>query len=72
MGGIMHDISITYLGEPEILTHPLYLKWSQLTLEDIVGTVANVKTDLKGVEANMDNLKIIAYLSTLIRISGLM
>jgi hypothetical protein len=72
MGGMMHDISINYLGEPEILTHPLYLKWSQLTLEDIVGTVANVKTDLKGVEANMDNLKIIAYLSTLIRISGLM
>jgi len=68
----MHDISINYLGEPEILTHPLYLKWSQLTFNDIVGTVNNVKTDLKGVEANMDNLKIIAYLSTLIRISGLM
>jgi hypothetical protein len=68
---MMHDISINYLGDDSILTNPLYLKWSQLTIEAISAALVNLKSDLKAVEANMDNLKIIAYLSTLIRISGL-
>ena len=67
----MHDISINYLGDESILIHPLYLKWSQLTIEQISAALVNLKSDLKAVEANMDNLKIIAYLSTLLRIVGL-
>jgi hypothetical protein len=70
IGGVILDsISINYLGGNEILIHPLYLKWSQLNIESIQGAAANLKTDLKGVEANMDNLNIIAYLSTLLRCS---
>jgi hypothetical protein len=67
----MHDISITYLGEPDILTHPLYLKWSQKNLNDIKVGLSSLKTDMGNIEANMDNLNIIGYLSTLLRIVGL-
>ena len=67
----LHDISINYLGDEGILTHPLYLKWSQLSIESISGAAANLKTDLKGVQANMDNLAIVSYLSTLLRVAGL-
>jgi len=63
----LHDISINYLGDEAILTHPLYLKWSQLSFEQISSGAANLKTDLKAVQANMDNLAIISYLSTLLR-----
>jgi hypothetical protein len=61
------SISINYTGSKGILTHPLYVKWSPLTLEQIATAAANVKTDLKGVQANMDNIEIISYLSTLLR-----
>ena len=67
----VHDVSITYLGGPEILTEPLYVKWSRYHLSEIKASLANVKTDLGNVEPNMDNTNIIAYLSTLIRIGGL-
>ena len=67
----MHDVSITYLGDESILTNPLYLKWSQNNLASIKAALAALKTDLGNVEANMHNLNIIAYLSTLIRIAGL-
>jgi hypothetical protein len=71
MGGMMHDISINYLGDESILTHPLYLKWSQNTLTAVKAGLVPLKADLSAVEANMHNLKIIAYLSTLIRIAGM-
>ena len=67
----MHDVSITYLGSEEILTEPLYVKWSQLPLASIKTSLASLKSDLGLVEANMDNLLIIGYLSTLIRASNL-
>ena len=66
-----HDYAINYVGGNEILTHPLYVKWSQNNLAAIKAALANVKTDLGNVEANMDNLAIISYLATLIRIGGL-
>ena len=65
------DIAINYVGGPEILTHPLYVKWSVNNLAGIKAALANVKTDLGNIEANMDNLAIISYLSTLIRVGGL-
>jgi len=67
----MHDLSINYLGDNSILTNPLYLKWSQNNLAQIKSALAALKTDLGNVEANMDNLNIAAYLSTLIRIAGM-
>ena len=67
----MHDLSINYLGDNSILTNPLYLKWSQNNLAQIKAALAALKTDLGNVEANMDNLNIAAYLSTLIRIAGM-
>lgn len=63
----MESVAINYIGGDEILTHPLYLKWSQLSFEQISSAVTNLKTDLKAVQANMDNLAIISYLSTLLR-----
>ena len=67
----MNALPITYLGDESILTNPLYLKWSQNNLASIKAALAALKTDLGNVEANMNNLNIIAYLSTLIRIAGL-
>ena len=66
-----HDYAINYIGGVEILTHPLYVKWSQLNLAAVKAALADIKTDLGNVEANMDNLAVISYLSTLIRIGGL-
>ena len=67
----MHALPITYLGDDSILTNPLYLKWSQNNLTAIKAGLAPLKVDLGNVEANMDNLNIIAYLSTLIRIGSM-
>lgn len=67
----MHSLPINYMGDESILTNPLYLKWSLVTLGDAKTGLADLKNDLNGVRANMDNLNIIAYLSTLIRIAGL-
>ena len=64
----MESVSINYVGGKEILTHPLYLKWSQLSFETIMGDYAQLKNDLKAVQANMDNLAIVSYLSTLLRV----
>jgi len=64
----MHALPINYLGDDSILTNPLYLKWSQLSFEGIMNDIIQLKTDLKAVEANMDNLSIVSYLSTLLRV----
>jgi len=63
----MSGIPINYVGDLEILTNPLYLEYSQKTVDECLTAIAALKTDLKGVQVNMDNLKIIAYLSNLIR-----
>ena len=65
---MMHDISINYLGDESILINPLYLKWSQLSFEGILNDIIALKNDLNAVEANMDNLAIVSYLSTLLRV----
>ena len=67
----MNALPITYLGDESILTNPLYLKWSQNNLAAIKAALAALKTDLGNVEANHNNLNIIAYLSTLVRIAGM-
>lgn len=68
MVSLNDSISINYLGGKEIYTHPLYVKWSSKTLNVIAGDVASLKTDTKAVEANLDNLAIISYLATLLRV----
>ena len=67
----MHAIPINYLGDESILTNPLYLKWSLVTLGDVKTDLADVKNDLQAVTANQDNILIASYLATLIRIAGL-
>lgn len=67
MVSLNHSVSINYLGGPEILTHPLYVKWSQKTIADINSSKSALQTDMGLIIANMDNLGIISYLSTLIR-----
>ena len=66
------SVSINYMGDTALMNNPLYLKWSQLTVEQINSAAAALKTDLKGVTANKDNLVIISYLATLLRINGLL
>ena len=68
----MSDISINYLGDPGILTHPLYLKWSLQTLAYASANSVDLKADLAGMTANQDNLAIASYLATLLRIVGLL
>jgi len=67
----MHDLSINYLGDKSILTHPLYVKWSAQTLGDVKTALAAVKQDVAAIDGNMDNLAITSYLLTLIRIAGM-
>lgn len=63
----MSGIPINYVGDLDILTNPLYLEYSQKTVDECLSAIVALKTDLKGVQVNMDNMKIIAYLSNLIR-----
>jgi len=63
----MSGIPINYVGDSSILTNPLYLEYSQKSVDECLTAIAALKTHLKGVQVNMDNLKIIAYLSNLIR-----
>ena len=58
-------------GHP-MLQHPLYLKYSNLTIGQIEGAeFAALKTDLKMSIANNDTADIVAYLSWVIRLCGL-
>jgi|TARA_R110000824_G_scaffold187564_2_gene368815 hypothetical protein len=66
-----HDYAINYVGGVEILTHPLYVKRSAQTFKEIKADLTDLKAELEDIQANMDNLALVSYLSTLIRISGL-
>ncbi len=59
------SIAINYVGGPEILNNPLYVQYSQIAIGDL--TENDIKTSLKLIIPNMDNLAIISYLSTLLR-----
>ena len=59
------SIAINYVGGPEILNNPLYVQYSQIAIGDL--TANDIKTSLKLIIPNMDNLAIISYLSTLLR-----
>ena len=63
----MTGIPINYVGDSSILTNPLYLKYSLKTVDECLSAVADIKSDLKKITANMENLNIIAYLSNLLR-----
>ena len=67
MVSLNHSVAINYFGGSEILTHPLYVKWSQKTIADINSAKSDLQTDMGLIIDNMDNLAIISYLSTLIR-----
>lgn len=59
------SIAINYVGGPEILTNPIYVTYSSIPIGD--QTANDIKTSLKLIVPNMDNLAIISYLSTLLR-----
>ena len=63
----MSGIPINYMGDETILTNPLYLKYSTKTIGQSASDLAALKAHLKEVTGNMDNLKLIAYLSTILR-----
>ena len=67
MVNVNDSISINYLGDKELITHPLYSKWSQYTISQNATDIASLKDDLKNITCNMDNLAIISYLSTILR-----
>ena len=58
---------INYLGTPNLLTNPLYTKWSKVTIGQAKAGVADLKEDLDGIMGIYDNIEIISYLSTLLR-----
>lgn len=63
----MDAYPINYMGDPSLLTHPLYTKWSQTTIGGAKTGVADLKADLDGIMSIYDNISIIAYLTTLLR-----
>ena len=58
---------INYLGTPELLTNPLYTKWSKTTVGMSKAAAADLKEDLDGIMLIYDNIAIISYLSTILR-----
>ena len=53
------------------LTHPLYTKWSSVTLTAIVIDPSDLKQDLAGVIFDNDSCEVVAYLASLIRLAAL-
>ena len=62
---------INYLGSPDLLTNPLYTKWSKTTIGMAKAAKADLQEDLDGIMAIYDNIEIISYLSTILRAVGL-
>jgi hypothetical protein len=58
------------LPNGNVLLHPLYIKYSNTTFENIA--LATIKTDLNGVLASSESAEIVAYLSWLIRVKNLL
>jgi len=54
-----------------ILQHPLYIKWNNNSINELVVSLPLLKTDFQSIMATKDNAAIIAYLSWLLRIAGL-
>jgi len=54
-----------------ILQHPLYIKWNNKSVNELVATLPVLKADLGLIMATKQNAPIIAYISWLLRIAGL-
>lgn len=54
-------------GDP-VLEHPLYLKWSNKTLNQIMADYTSLKTDLGDARCDNDTAGVVAYLSWLVRV----
>jgi len=63
----MASYPINYFGSHELLTHPLYTKWSSHTIGTAKAGLVDLQTDLDGIMVIFDNLEIIAYLSSIVR-----
>ena len=61
------NYALTSVG---VKSHPLYIKYSNTTFENIV--LANVKTDLNGVLATGESAEVVAYLCWIIRCKNLL
>lgn len=62
-----NQYAINYFGSSDLLTNPLYTKWSKTTVAMAKVSVEDVKADLDGILLIFDNLEIISYLSSILR-----
>lgn len=62
-------IGINYVGSPSILNNPLYVKYSPISVGSL--DAAAIKTDLNLIICNYENLEIISYLQSLLRVIAL-
>jgi len=62
---------INYMGDESILVNPYYTKWSQLTIGQVKAASTELKSDLDAVMSVYENLDIISYLATLLRVAAL-
>lgn len=66
-----YEINWNVTANADVLESPLYQKWSVKSYGTIASEVAALKTDLGSVIANRDSSEIVAYLSYLLRVVGL-
>ena len=62
-----NQYAINYYGSNNLLTNPLYTKWSKTTVGQAKAAVADLKEDLDGIQVIFDNIEIISYLSSILR-----
>ena len=73
-GGNMQGYPINWDTQPSntrLLRHPLYIKYSSYTFNQVNDKRADIIGDIKGALANQEGAEIIAYLSWLLRTTAL-
>ena len=65
----MHGIAINFTGDKSIFTHPIYVAYQGTKLSNL--NLIELKQVLGGIEPSIENLSILAYVSTLIRAANL-
>ncbi|HIO21300.1 MAG TPA: hypothetical protein EYN18_02745 [Nitrospirales bacterium] len=69
--GSGYPINFEVTEDSAIFLHPLYVKWSVVTMNDVAGTQGDLLQDIGAIVPNVQTGEILAYLTSVLRLSVL-
>jgi len=72
---VTHGTAINWgpvASDSPLLSHPLYIKWSNKAITSITANPIDLRTDIGNAVYNNDTAEVVAYLANLLRTSTLL